>query len=75
MNAQKLKGHRVGLGLYQGEVAKALGMTNKTYNHKENGKVEFKLSEVANAAEVMRMTLHQVNEIFFDNKLTERISS
>lgn len=45
----RLKAYRAENGLTQEEMAKALGMAVTTYNLKENGIREFRLSEVAKA--------------------------
>jgi len=74
MDRHKLKGIRTTANLTQTELASHLKVTTKTYNHKENGEIEFKLSEILKIAIFLDMTLQQVNDIFFENKLTERIN-
>ena len=75
MVTNKLKGYRVSQGITQPEIAGNMGMTAKTYNHKENGKVSFKIEEVCKLATILGMSIEDVNEIFFGNKLTSRINS
>lgn len=74
MDRHKLKGIRTSANLTQNELAEHLKVTTKTYNHKENGEIEFKLSEILKIALFLEMTLQQVDDIFFDSKLTERIN-
>lgn len=42
----KLKGKRVEKGYTQQELAKLIGMNTCSYNHKENGSIDFTLSEI-----------------------------
>ena len=42
----KLKGARAEKGYSQGEMADKLGISRDSYNKKENGRSEFKLSEI-----------------------------
>lgn len=74
MDSTKLKGLRVGKGLTQKQISKKLGMAVKTYNRKELGLVEFTRDEILRLAEILDMSLQLVNEIFFENKLTNRLS-
>ena len=43
---RKLKGARVEKGLTQKQLAEKMGITKKAYYNKENGKTEFKQSEI-----------------------------
>lgn len=74
MDSIKLKGLRVGAGLTQEQISKELGMATKTYNRKELGLVEFTRDEISKLAKILDMSLQQVNEIFFENKLTNRLN-
>jgi putative transcriptional regulator len=57
----KLKGKRVERGLTQEEIAKQLDMAISTYNQKENGKVEFSMSE---CIEIMKILQCSFEDIF-----------
>lgn len=73
MNVSSLKSARVKKGLTQTEISKIMGITHTTYNRKELGVVEFVLSEVEQVSQILDLNLDEVNEIFFDNKITECI--
>lgn len=74
MNVNKLKGARVGKGLTQKQLALMLGMTEKTYNRKELGLADFARGEILRIAELLDLSLQDVNVIFFGNKLTDVLS-
>lgn len=74
MNTLKLKSARISKGLRQNDIAINIGMTAKSYNHKENQKKELRLSEVVAIAKTLKLTPKQCLEIFFDEILTECIS-
>ena len=64
-----LKAKRVLKGMYQHEVAKEIGVSHKTYNFKENGKVEFNVEEILKVIQCLDLNFDEVNDIFFSNKL------
>lgn len=64
MGLRKLKSKRVLIGLTQVEIAKKLGVTEKTYNMKENGKMDFSLKQVIKVSEILDLTLEEINESF-----------
>ena len=64
-----LKSKRVLKGMYQHEVAKEIGVSHKTYNFKENGKVEFNVEEILKVIQCLDLNFDEVNDIFFSNKL------
>jgi DNA-binding XRE family transcriptional regulator len=72
MNSQLLKGTRVIKGYTQTTLSKAMGITPKTYNRKELGITDFSHEEVIKMTQILGLTLDEVNNIFFDNKLTNR---
>ncbi|MBS4535177.1 helix-turn-helix transcriptional regulator [Clostridium sp. D2Q-14] len=74
MNSNKLKGTRVSKNLTQKEIAEILRMNVKTYNRKELGMVDFTTSEILSVASTLEMNLSLVNEIFFDNEITNCIN-
>ena len=69
MKLRLLKAKRVLKGMYQHELAKEIGVSHKTYNFKENGKVEFNVEEILKVIECLDLTFDEVNDIFFANKL------
>ncbi len=75
MGANKLKVARVAKNMTQEDVARLLGITLATYNRKELGLVDFKRSEVLNLSKVLSLSLCDVNDIFFNGELTERINN
>lgn len=64
MGIKKLKSKRVLMGLTQVEVANKMGLNAKSYNFKENGKIEFKLEEIKKISNILNLTLDEVDEIF-----------
>lgn len=73
MKVNKVKIARISKNLTQEEVAELLGVTLATYNRKELGLVDFKRDEVLRLAGILDLTLQDVNKIFFDSKLTDRL--
>jgi len=73
MNGNKLKSLRILHDLTQENIAKKVGVTAKTYNRKELGLVKFTVFEIIQLASILDLSLDNVNEIFFDNKLTNCI--
>lgn len=71
MNGVELKVERVRSNLTQKQIAERIGMTEISYNRKEQGVREFSISEVNKIAKVLNLSLGRVNEIFFDSKLTD----
>lgn len=69
MNSKLLKSKRIFKGILQKNAAQKLGLTEKTYNHKENGKIQFKANEILTISILLDLTMKDVNEIFFDNIL------
>ena len=63
MRFNKLKGARAEKGYSQVEMAEKLEMSVDSYNQKENGKSEFKLSEVKNLLEILDK---EFNDIFLE---------
>lgn len=69
MNTNMLKSKRVLLGCTQKDVAKHIGISEKTYNFKEKGKIYFKPNEIISITSKLNLTIQEVNKIFFDNNL------
>lgn len=75
MNLLKLRGMRITKGYTQEKLAKMIGISAKTYNRKELGVIDFNLQEITTIVELFGLNLDEVNEILFDNKITNRISN
>ncbi|MDI3478546.1 MAG: hypothetical protein PWQ59_2071 [Thermoanaerobacterium sp.] len=75
MNLLKLRGMRITKGYTQEKLAKMIGISAKTYNRKELGVIDFNLQEITTIVDLFGLNLDEVNEIFFDNKITNRISN
>lgn len=75
MNTNKLKGVRVSRGLTQEQISAKLDMAIRTYNRKELGIVEFSRKEILAVAQLLGLSLQEVNAIFFDNQLTDRLNN
>lgn len=69
MNSSLLKSRRVLYGITQKKIAKNIGISEKSYNHKEQGKMDFKLQEVKSISKNIELTMEEVNNIFFDGDL------
>lgn len=75
MGVNKIKVARISKNLTQEEISKLLGVTISTYNRKELGLVDFKRGEVLKLSNILDLTLQDVNDIFFNNKLTDRLNN
>ncbi|MCT4597837.1 MAG: helix-turn-helix domain-containing protein [Vallitalea sp.] len=74
MDTYKLKSARASMGYTQVEMAKKLFITQKTYNRKELGKVDFSLKEVTGIIDILKLDVENVYEIFFNKKITKCIA-
>lgn len=70
MKLNKLKGKRVERGFTQEDLAKELRITSMTYRRKEKGDREFLVSEAYSLSQILKLSLQEVNDIFFENTLT-----
>lgn len=64
----RIKSFRVGAGVSQSQMAKALGMTIPTYKSREDGSSDWKLSEMNKFVEVVNENTgrtYSVKDIFF----------
>lgn len=75
MNTYKLKSARASMGYTQVEMAKMLSITQKTYNRKELGIVDFNLREVTKIIDILKLDVDHVYGIFFNDNITNCISS
>lgn len=69
MNTNLLKSKRVEKGFIQKKVAETLEVAEKTYNHKENGKIPFKPDEISRLSNLLQLNISEINQIFFDSNL------
>jgi len=75
MNVQKLKAARILKGYTQTDVAKKLGVSLPTYAQKERGKIDFSIKEVIKLANILDLDIAQIDDIFFEGKLTKCITT
>jgi DNA-binding XRE family transcriptional regulator len=75
MNTYRLKSARASIGYTQVEMARMLSITQKTYNRKELGIVDFNLREVTKIIKILKLDVDNVYAIFFNDKLTDCISN
>ena len=71
MNLKKLRIVRLERELSQKDLAKKIGVHELTYSRKERGQREFTRTEIDNLAAALDLTNSEVNEIFFDSRITE----
>lgn len=69
MKNDLLKRTRYYKGYKQYQMADKIGLSRQTYNYKENGRLPFNSEEIINISKELKLTLPEVNEIFFDGKL------
>ena len=70
MNVRKLKAKRVEFGLSQKDLAKVLGISTKTMCIKEcDNRNRFTFDEIITIAREFRLSLKDINDMFFDGKL------
>lgn len=70
MNLKKLKIARLEKELSQKELASLIGVHELTYSRKERGEREFTRTEIDNLAKALELSNNDVNEIFFDSRIT-----
>lgn len=71
MNLKKLRIARLERELSQKDLARKIGVHELTYSRKERGQREFTRTEIDNLAAALDLTNSEVNEIFFDSRITE----
>lgn len=70
VNILELKGKRVANGYNQSDIAKKLDMTLKTFCIYENSKIcKFTTNQIKVISQLYKLTLEDVNHIFFENTL------
>lgn len=70
MRLELLRRVRAFKGYKQYEIADLIGMTRQCYNLKENGKYSFTIEDVVSISKFLNLSLEDVNEIFFENKIS-----
>ena len=65
MNKFKLKGAIASCGYTQRQLAELLGITNHTFSNKINGNVDFKLSEIEQMRDILKMNEETFLDIFY----------
>lgn len=68
----KLKGLRAEYNLKQADMAKLIGISETTYNRKENGITEFTEFEIKKICDIFKKS---PTEIFFTNEVTKIITN
>lgn len=71
MNLKLLRITRIVKELSQKQLAKLIGVHELTYSRKERGEREFTRSEIDKIAKVLDLSNDEVNEIFFDSRITK----
>ena len=66
---REIKAARVRCGYTQKDVAEELGISCSSYSDKERGKTGFTDEEKTHISIMLRLSLHQFNDIFFEGKL------
>ena len=69
MMTRELKSIRVRKDLTQEEIAEKLEMSVTAYSKRENGHIEFSVSEVRKVKEVLNLSDEEVIRIFFENEV------
>ncbi len=70
MNSRLLKAKRVERGLRQIDLARELGITEKTMNHKECSNMNhFSADQMIHIADTLSLSLYEFDRIFFDGRL------
>ena len=71
MDVNKLKGKIKGMGYTQKELAEQIGLSLSRFNAKLNGnKAVFTLGDVCAMKRILNLSPEQVDEIFFDEKVS-----
>lgn len=70
MNLKLLRITRLEKELSQKQLANLIGVHELTYSRKERGEREFTRTEIDNIAKVLGLSNNEVNEIFFDSRIT-----
>ena len=66
MGLRGLKAKRMLMGVTQQEISKEKGIACKTYNLKENGVNDFKLSEVSKISKYLDLSAQEIKDIFIN---------
>ena len=75
MNQRLLKAKRVEKGIYQKDLAKELGISEKSMSQKESSDVNrFKASEMLAISKLLGLSYEEFDGIFFDGQLSKRLN-
>ena len=66
MNKNTLKSHMAGLGITQGELAEALGLSKSAISRRLSGEVAFSVDEIKRIKKILKLTEKETYSIFFD---------
>jgi transcriptional regulator with XRE-family HTH domain len=69
VNIRKLKSLRVYHNLTQEQLEQTAGIAYRTYSGKERGAQKFAIEDILKLAKVLKLSLDDVNDIFFEGKL------
>jgi putative transcriptional regulator len=75
MNASKfpeLKALRIKNGISQNKISNLIGISETSYNKRENGKIEFTLSEIIIISRIFNLCGEEIFDIFFDKRLHQK---
>lgn len=75
INTAKLRGIRAERYFSMRETAEKLGITAKSYEHKEKGVTEFTRAEILKLIDILKLSVKDVYEIFFASELTEMLKT
>jgi DNA-binding XRE family transcriptional regulator len=69
----QLKGLRAACNLKQSDIARELGISESTYNRKENGYADFSETEMWKISKLLKKDPESIffNNIFFDDKVAK----
>lgn len=67
MKSNLLKAERIKNGITQKLMSKKMGINTSTYSRKENGLIDFTVSEVAIVRSILNLDSELIYEIFFKN--------
>jgi DNA-binding XRE family transcriptional regulator len=67
-----LKAIRIKHGLTQDDIAERINISGTSYNKRENGKLEFTLSELITLAIIFNLSKEQIYDIFFIDELRQK---
>lgn len=67
MNIPELRASIARIGISNRRLSKTLGISEQAFYNKIQGNTEFKGSEIKKMADILGLSLEEVNNIFFDS--------